>query len=149
MSRHYPERPIVGVGAVVIKENNVLLIRRGKPPQAGEWSLPGGAQELGETALAATMREISEETGVTAAPIGLIDIVDLIKRDGSNEIEHHYTLIDFAFQWTQGEPMAGDDAVEARFFTYSELTGLNLWSETLRIIDEGYSLVARSDAKGP
>ena len=142
MSRQYPEHPLIGVGAVVIKENSVLLIKRSKPPRVGEWSLPGGAQELGETALAAALREISEETAVTVTPVGLIDVVDLIQRDDAEIIQHHYTLIDFAFQWTSGQPKAGDDALDARFFKLTELTDLSLWSETLRVIDEGFKLVA-------
>jgi len=143
-SYDYPKHPVVGVGAVVVKEGAILLIRRSKPPRVGEWSLPGGAQELGETVLAATLREVREETAIEAEAVGLIDVVDLIRRDDTDTIEHHYTLIDFALRWVSGDPVAGDDASDARFFQPHQLMELELWSETQRIIDEGLKLVRAS-----
>lgn len=145
-TRAYPDRPFAGVGAAVFKENSVLLVRRGAPPRAGEWSLPGGAQELGETALAAALREVAEETGIKAEPIGLIDIVDIIRRDDEGRVEHHYTLADFAMRWKEGEPRPGDDAAEARFAPMSEITAFGLAPETLRIVEEGYALARKSGA---
>ena len=96
MQRDYPDRPIVGVGAVVFKDDAVLLIRRAKPPRAGQWSLPGGVQELGETWAECAHREIAEETGVEIELIGLVDVVDAITPDDDARIARHFTLVDVA-----------------------------------------------------
>ena len=109
----------------------MLLIRRGKPPREGEWSLPGGRVEWGETVEAAALRELAEETGVEAQLTGLIAVVDGLFPGA----DHHYVLIDYAARWIAGEPRAGDDAVEARFFPLAQVGALGLWSETVRIID--------------
>ena len=132
-NREHPDRPVVGVGAVVVKDDQVLLIRRGKPPRAGEWSLPGGGVELGETTEAAVLREVREETGLAVDLGPLIDVVDFIDctPDG---VRFHYILIDYLAFWTDGEPQAGTDATEARFFPFKEALALPLWSETKRII---------------
>ena len=134
MSREYPARPIVGVGAVVWRGDQVLLIRRAKPPRPGRWSLPGGAQKLGETLAEAAAREVREETGVAIAIGPLVDAVDAIERDDNGQVQHHYSLVDFAADWVTGEPEAGGDATEATWFTLVEIERLDLWSETLRII---------------
>ena len=86
MSRKYPDRPIVGVGVVAFREDDVLLIQRGKPPHAGRWSLPGGAQELGEPVRDAALREVREETGVEVRLTGLVDTVDSIQTDTAGKI---------------------------------------------------------------
>ena len=134
MIREYPKRPWVGVGVVVWRGGDVLMIKRGKPPRLGSWSLPGGAQRLGETAAEAALREVAEETGLQVDILGLIDVVDSIQRDAAGAIRYHYTLIDFAAQWRAGKPVAGDDAAEAKFFAAADLEELDLWSETRRII---------------
>ena len=108
--RLYPDRPIVGIGIVVFKGPEVLLIQRGKPPRLGQWSLPGGVQELVETVHEAARREVAEETGVDIDIVGLIDTVDSIQRDESGRVRYHYTLIDVAAVWRDGEPRAGSDA---------------------------------------
>ena len=131
--REHPDRPVVGVGAVVIKDEQILLIRRGKPPKAGEWSLPGGGVELGETTETAVLREVKEETGLGVTLGPLIDAVDFIDRTQQG-IRFHYILIDYLAYWTDGEPQAGTDAAEARFFSLEEAFALPLWSETKRII---------------
>lgn len=140
--RHYPARPIVGVGAVVLRGADVLLIRRGKPPRLGEWSLPGGAQELGETVHHTARREVREETGVEIEIVGLIDVIDAIRPDAGGRIESHYTLIDFAARWRSGTPRAGDDALEAAWIEPATLTGLDLWEETLRVIEAARAMLA-------
>ena len=130
--------PIAAAGVVCLRGDEVLLIRRGKPPLEGSWSLPGGRIEWGERAADAALRELKEETGCAAEIVGLIDVVDgLMSRRGTagDSPWGHYVLIDYAARWTGGEPMAGDDAREARFFAPAELDGLELWSETRRIID--------------
>jgi 8-oxo-dGTP diphosphatase len=114
----------------------VLLIRRGKPPREGEWSLPGGRIEPGERAVDAALRELSEETGIDADIIGLIDVVDGL----FPEAGLHYVLIDYAAIWRSGEPVAGDDAAEARFVPVAEIDALIDWSETRRIIREAFEM---------
>lgn len=133
-SRDYPTRPWVGVGVVVTKGDQVLMIRRGKPPRQGQWSLPGGVQELGETVRETAVREVFEETGIEIALGPLADVVDSVTPDADGRVLHHYTLIDFAATWVAGEPRAGDDAQDARWFTLTELEAETLWPETLRLI---------------
>lgn len=129
--------PVPAVGVVCIRGDEVLLIRRGAPPLVGEWSLPGGRIEWGERAADAALRELLEETGVTVELAGLIDVVDGLFG------ERHYVLVDYAARWVSGEPVAGDDAADARFYPLAEIGALGLWSETVRIIEAGARL-ARS-----
>ena len=135
MSREYPDRPFVGVGVVVWRGDNVLLIQRGKPPRIGAWSLPGGAQELGETVRETAVREVREETGVEIDVTHLIDVVDTITRDKDGRVRLQYTLVDFAAEWRLGETIAGSDARGAQWIHPDDLGPLNLWKETLRIIE--------------
>ncbi len=132
--REYPSYPIVGVGVVVWKDGLVLLIRRGKPPRAGTWSLPGGRQELGESVREAAIREVREETGIEIAVGNLLDVVDSLTADESEKIRYHYTLVDFDAEWREGEAVAGGDAAEILWADPASLARYDLWSETLRII---------------
>jgi len=122
--------PIPAVGVVCRRGDTVLLVRRGRPPRQGEWSLPGGRIEPGERAVDAALRELREETGVEAEITGLIDVVDGLFPDAGR----HYVLIDYAARWLSGEPVAGDDAAEARFVDLDAVEALVDWSETRRII---------------
>ena len=135
MSREYPDRPFVGVGVVVWRGDEVLLIQRGKPPRLGAWSLPGGAQELGETVRETAVREVLEETNIEIEVTHLIDVVDGITRDEDGRVRMHYTLVDFAAEWRAGEPVAGSDAIGAQWIHPDDLGPLRLWKETLRIIE--------------
>jgi ADP-ribose pyrophosphatase YjhB (NUDIX family) len=132
--REYPKRPIVGLGAVVISPQGLLLIKRGNRPRMGAWSLPGGAQDLGETINEGIIREVKEETGLDVEVLEIVDVVDLINRDLDGRIKYHYTLIDACVVVTGGTLKAGSDAMDAQWFSMTEITGLNLWSETIRII---------------
>jgi ADP-ribose pyrophosphatase YjhB (NUDIX family) len=134
VTREYPARPLVGIGAVVLRRDSVLLVRRGKPPSAGSWSIPGGAQKLGETAEAAARRELREETGLDVGPLHLLTHVDSIHRDAAGRVQYHYTILDFAAEWVSGEPTAGGDVTEAGFFAFDALEPLQLWSEAHRVI---------------
>jgi ADP-ribose pyrophosphatase YjhB (NUDIX family) len=133
----YPNRPLVGVGVVAIKDGRVLLIRRGKPPREGGWSLPGGRQRLGETVRETALRELREETGVEAVVTALLDVVDSITRDDDGAIAYHYTLVDFLAEWRAGEARAGGDADEAVWADPGDLGPYELWGEALRLIQLG------------
>ncbi len=141
-------RPVAAVGVVCLRGDEVLLVRRGNPPRAGEWSIPGGRIEPGERAADAALRELVEETAVEADLIELIDVVDAIfeNKDGSL-ITRHYVLIDYLAIWQSGEPVAGDDAAEARFFHYHALEGLKLWDETTRIIEAAFEKRAARETR--
>jgi len=118
-----------------------VLIKRGKPPRAGSWSLPGGAQKLGETVHAAAIREIREETCLDACIGGLVDVVDSISPEPDGRIKYHYTLVDvWATVTGDAEPCAGGDAADARWVALHELEALNLWSETTRVIEKAHAL---------
>jgi ADP-ribose pyrophosphatase YjhB (NUDIX family) len=134
MSREYPDRPFVGVGVVVWRGEEVLLIERGKGPRPGGWSLPGGAQELGETVRETARREIREETALEIEVTDLLDVVDLVRKDGEGRVRFHYTLVDFAAEWRSGEAVAGTDAAAVRWVPLEDLDGVELWEETRRII---------------
>ena len=134
MSREYPPRPIVGIGVVVLRPGAVLLARRGRPPNQGAWSLPGGAQELGETAEAAARRELAEETGLSVGPLLLAANVDSIHRDPDGRVRFHYTILDFAARWDGGEPAAAGDITEVAWAPLDALDAYDLWSEAHRVI---------------
>ncbi len=142
--REYPPRPIVGIGIVVLKHESVLLVRRGKPPNMGQWTLPGGAQELAETTEQAARRELAEETGVTVGMLHLVATVDNIRRDAAGRVQFHYTIIDYAAAWLAGEPVAGTDVSEAVWVPLDRLADYALWSEALRVIALARKLVGSS-----
>ena len=153
MPREYPAHPLIGVGAVVLRGASVLLIRRGHPPRLGEWSLPGGLQEVGETVFEAAAREVMEEAGVAIRALAVVDVVDLIEREpGSSRIRYHYTLIDVLAAWTGGDPAAAGDADAAMWVAEREVAGLVRWSETARIVGRACrmyeALVAKAAAPG-
>ncbi len=137
IKREYPDRPVVGVGAVVFKDASVLLIRRGKPPREGQWSLPGGAQRLGETVRAAVAREIREETGIEIGEPVLVDVVDSLTPDDgtTGRLRYHYTLVDMTAEWRSGELRPGTDAADCAWVPLARLGDYALWAETVRVIE--------------
>ena len=143
-SREYPTRPFIGVGVVVLKEDLVLLIRRGKPPKAGEWSLPGGSQHVGETVRETASREVREETGVEIRDLIFLEVIDAIIPDREGRVQCHYTLIDFVAQWESGEPNADDDAEHAVWVPLSSLPEIELWEKTREIIEKASRLREQS-----
>jgi 8-oxo-dGTP diphosphatase len=137
MNREYPENPLVGVGAVIVQDNRVLLIRRGQPPLLGEWSLPGGVLECGETLREAVVREAREETGLLVEPGEMLGVYERVIRGDDGRVRYHYVLIDFLCRANTGTLGAGSDAAEARWFTATELPGLKLPADTLEVIHRG------------
>jgi 8-oxo-dGTP diphosphatase len=136
--RAYPDRPWVGVGSVVFDaEGRVLLVRSGAGSRRGQWGLPGGAQHVGETVFEAAIREVREETGIEIAPLAVITVVDLIRRDETGRPKYHYTLVDILGEPAGGILQAGDDADRAEWVAPDDLAGLGMWSETIRIIEIG------------
>ncbi|MCW2237608.1 NUDIX hydrolase [Azospirillum canadense] len=133
-SREYPDRPWVGVGVIVWRGERVLLIRRGRPPRMGQWSLPGGAQAVGETVFETAVREALEETGLHVVPTEVVTVVDAMTLDDAGAVQFHYTLVEVAADSPQGEPVCADDALEARWVTVEEAAELTEWDETERVI---------------
>ncbi|MBT5110459.1 MAG: NUDIX hydrolase [Rhodospirillaceae bacterium] len=140
MSREYPDRPIAAVGVVVWRDDKLMLIQRGKEPRRGQWSLPGGMQELGETTRETAVREIREETNLDVEVTHLLDVVDTISHDDDGRVRMQYVLIDYAAEWRDRDAIAGSDAMGARWVHPKDLPEYKLWAETLRIIELSASL---------
>jgi 8-oxo-dGTP diphosphatase len=140
ISREYPDRPWVGVGVVVWRGDEILLVRRAKPPRLGEWSIPGGAQSLGETVFEAAIREVREETGIVIRPTGIVTVVDSIIREAEQRPQFHYTLVEVSAEWVTGEAIAADDVDDVRWATPESAAALIRWDETLRVIAEAARL---------
>ncbi|MDP6308112.1 MAG: NUDIX hydrolase [SAR324 cluster bacterium] len=138
-NREYPERPFVGVGVVVLRGNEVLLIQRGKAPNKGQWSIPGGKQRLGETIVQTVHRELLEETRVKIKQPALLDVVDVIMPDDKGEIQYHYTLVDYQAEWLSGECRSGDDVDAVKWVSFDELNSVGLLKITREIILKAFS----------
>ena len=138
--REYPDRPYVGVGIIVFRDHEVLLIQRNKEPNKGQWSIPGGRQMLGETAAEAARRELLEETGVKVDRLLLVDVVDAIIPDVEGKIKYHYTLVDYMGQWKSGESRPGDDAKEVRWVNLPQLGSFSLLEKTINIIQKAATM---------
>jgi 8-oxo-dGTP diphosphatase len=132
--------PVPTVGVICLRGDQVLLIKRGTPPRLGQWSLPGGRLERGETTVVAALRELAEETGVEAELLGLVDVVDgLFTSRETGATTRHYVMIDYAARWISGEPVAGDDAAEARFVSLDEALAMVEWDVTRQVITETFA----------
>jgi 8-oxo-dGTP diphosphatase len=138
MQREFPEVPLVGVGAIIIEGERVVLVKRAHPPLQAEWSIPGGVLEVGELVREAAIREAREETGLTVEPIELLGVYDRILRDPTERVQYHYVLIDFLCRRVAGELAAASDATEVRWFMREELPGLKLAADTLDVIQRGF-----------
>jgi len=138
MNREYPNRPLVGVGAIIVESDRVVLVKRGHAPLLGEWSIPGGVLEIGETMREAVVREAKEETGLIVAPGELLGVYDRLIRDGEGRPRYHYVLIDFLCRQVSGELLAADDAIDVQWFTREELKDVSLAPETLDVILKGF-----------
>jgi 8-oxo-dGTP diphosphatase len=136
LSREYPETPFIGVGAVIVDDGRVVLVKRGHAPLLGEWSIPGGVLEIGEMLREAAVREAREETGLVVEPGEILGVFDRVVRE-EDRVRFHYVLIDFLCRPVSGELQAGSDAEEVRWFTLYEISGLKLADDTAQVIRKG------------
>ena len=143
MKREFPETPLVGVGAIIIEGERVVLVKRAHPPIQGQWSIPGGVLEVGEMVREAAIREAREETGLIVAPGDLLGVYDRILYDAEKRVQYHYVLIDFLCTRVGGELRAASDAAEVRWFTRDDLPALNLVGDTQDVIRKGFAKLAR------
>ena len=138
MQREFPEQPLVGVGAIIIEGARVVLVKRAHPPIQGQWSIPGGALEVGELVRDAAIREAREETGLIVEPGELLGVYDRVLRHSDGRVQYHYVLVDFLCRAVGGELKAAGDAAEARWFAPEELPALNLAEDTQEVIRKGF-----------
>ncbi len=136
MTREYPAAPVVGIGAVILDGERVLLIRRGHEPMKGQWSIPGGALELGETLVEGVRREVREETGLEVEPLAMIEVFDRIARDAAGRVQFHYVLVDYLCRVSGGELCCASDATEARWASRTELDGVAAF--TVAVIEQAF-----------
>jgi ADP-ribose pyrophosphatase YjhB (NUDIX family) len=139
MQREFPTQPFIGVGAIVIEGDRVLLVKRAHPPIQGQWSIPGGVLEVGELVREAAVREAREETGMIVEAGVLLGVYDRVLRHADGRVQYHYVLIDFLCRPLGGELQASSDASEVRWFTRSELPALHLAEDTQDVIQKGFA----------
>jgi 8-oxo-dGTP diphosphatase len=143
--KEYPDRPRVGVAAVVIHNNKILLVKRGIPPSKGLWAIPGGNMQLGETLKETAEREILEETGVTIKAGEPVHAFDFIERDDEGAIRYHYVVVDLIAEYVEGEPHGADDALEARWHRWDELLPLPVSKNTIALLRKiGFDRISES-----
>jgi len=143
MQREYPQQPLVGVGAIIVENGRVLLVKRGKAPLLGEWSIPGGMLELGETLRQGAEREALEETGLVVRATELLGVFDRIVLDETKRTLYHYALVDFLCEKISGDVQAAGDASDARWFWPEELNAMQLAPETVEVIGLGFKKSSR------
>jgi 8-oxo-dGTP diphosphatase len=143
--RRYPERPIIGVGAVVFDMGRVLLVKRGREPLKGEWSLPGGAVEVGESLETAVAREVFEETGLQVAVGPVIEVLDRIHHGVDGRVEYHFVIVDYLCRPNDRRVEPGSDAADARWVALADLPSYHLTSKAQAVIEQGRVLAARVD----
>jgi mutator protein MutT len=134
--RQFPAQPVVGVGAVILDRDRVLLVKRGHPPLKGEWSLPGGTVELGETLEAAVAREVLEETGLEVSVGQVVEVLDRVDRAPDGRIEYHFVIVDYACTVRGGSIASGSDAEDARWVPIRELPAYRLTAKASAVIAE-------------
>lgn len=138
--REYPERPLVGVGGVVISDGRALLIRRGGPPLEGQWSIPGGMLEVGETILEGVRRELLEETCVQVRVLDLIEVFERINLDPGGKARYHFVVLDYLCEAMGGEACAGSDVTDVAWATPEELTNYSLTETATRVILKAFEM---------
>ena len=142
MKREYPKHPIVGVGGVVIRGSRVLLIRRGREPLKGEWSIPGGMLELGENLKDGVKREVLEETGLKVRPQEALTVLDRIQKNGKR-VQYHYVIVDYLCRPIGGRLKSGSDVLDARWVEREELTRYHITPKAASVIADAFDLVER------
>jgi ADP-ribose pyrophosphatase YjhB (NUDIX family) len=147
MSRLYPAQPVVGVGAVILRQGRVLIVRRANPPLQGEWSIPGGALELGEKLCDGIAREVYEETGLEVEVGPVLDVIDSIFPDAEGRTQYHYVLVDYLCRVRSGNAMAASDASELCWAQPDELESLGMKSVTIGVIRKALALDAEGSSK--
>jgi 8-oxo-dGTP diphosphatase len=143
--REYPERPMVGVGGVVISKGRALLIRRGGPPLEGQWSIPGGMLEVGETILEGVRRELGEETGIEVRVGQLIEVFERINLDGGGKTKYHFVVLDYLCQAVRGEARAGSDVTDVAWAAPSELAKYSLTETATRVILKAFEMATERE----
>ena len=144
MSREYPAEPRVGVGAVILHEGRVLLVKRGGQPSAGKWSLPGGLVHLGETTVEAVRREVAEECALTIRIAGVAGVVDRVVRDAAGRVRYHYVLVDYLAYPESGEAVAGSDAADVRWVEVERVDELEITDGLVEMIHRAMALTEES-----
>jgi len=134
--REYPDLPLTGVGAVIVKDGKILLVKRAFEPGAGKWSIPGGLVELGEKLSEACEREAKEETGIDIEVLELINAFDMIDRDENGRIKYHYVLVDFLAKPVSGEEKPNAEVTEMKWVTHREAKAMDLTRTARRALDE-------------
>ena len=137
MQREYPDQPVAGVGAIIVDGGRVALVKRGQAPLLGEWSIPGGMLELGETVRRGAEREALEETGLVVRATELLGVFDRVVLDEDKRCQYHYVLIDFLCERISGDLHAAGDAADVRWFTLEEVSRLPLPKDTAGVIQMG------------
>jgi 8-oxo-dGTP diphosphatase len=137
-TREYPKQPLIGVGAIIVDAGKVVLIKRGHPPLEGEWSIPGGVLEVGETMREGVIREAREETSLLVEPMGLLGVYDRVLRDDRGHVLYHYVLVDFLCRRIAGELRAAGDAADAKWLSAQETSALSLPPDTTEVIRLGF-----------
>jgi 8-oxo-dGTP diphosphatase len=141
--REYPERPIVGVGGVVISNGRTLLIKRAYPPLEGQWSIPGGTLEVGETLLEGVRRELLEEAGIEVRVLDLIEVFERIFHDENGKIQYHFVILDYLCEAISGEPRAGSDVTDVAWATQDELGRYSLTPTATRVIQKAFEMAGK------
>ena len=142
MKREYPRHPIVGVGGVVIRGSCVLLVRRGTEPLRGQWSIPGGMLELGESLTEGVRREVREETGLRIRPMESIAVLDRIRKNG-RRVRYHYVLIDYVCRPAGGQLKPGSDAMDARWVERNELPSYKMTPGASEVIADAFEWIEK------
>ena len=144
MKRDYPERPIIAIAAVIVENDRFVLVKRGTPPHQGEWTIPGGMLECGESLREAVIREAREETSLTVKPVTLVEAFERIIRNDAGQIQFHYVIMEYLCQVIEGTLRAGEDAADARWLTEAELKGLQVTEGTHQVLKK--ALLASQNA---
>jgi mutator protein MutT len=139
MRRDYPDRPFLGVGAIIFRDDKILLVRRLNPPLKGEWSIPGGLVETGETTQQAIIREVMEETALQVVPIKMVEVFERILHDEQSRVQYHYVLLDYLCRVDGGEAQAASDVTELRWLPAEELESLSVAPDTCAVIRKAIS----------